>query len=197
MRCAYHPDRNAVAECSQCKRPLCEECAAADKGAKLPVCGRCLILTAAEDAAQVLDERKEKREERRRAMDLKGRRKKRLLPILTAALAAVVLATNLFLYLSSEDLPAEPFDPSRDPILTATLINIAIQDYAQAHAGQFPQSLLELREGDYLPSEKMTEVVFKGFSYTRSSPHAYELRIREEAGGDFSDIVFTQEDRQR
>ncbi len=26
MECAYHPDKEAVAECSKCGRPLCEEC---------------------------------------------------------------------------------------------------------------------------------------------------------------------------
>jgi len=158
------------------------------------LCGSCLIRTAAENVAQVLDERREEREERKQAMDLKSRRKKRLLPILTASLAAVIVTINLFLYLSPGDSTVKPFDPHKDPLLTATLINMAIQDYAQAHADEFPRRLTDLLEGEYLPSDTITETVLKDFSYTRSSTHSYELRIRENADGEFSDIVFTQED---
>ncbi len=32
LKCYYHPDREAVAVCSVCKKPLCKECAHEYKG---------------------------------------------------------------------------------------------------------------------------------------------------------------------
>jgi len=115
------------------------------------------------------------------------------LPILTAFVAALVLLINLYLYLSPVDLAMEPFDPDKNPELTATVIQMAIEDYAESHTGQFPENLAELLNGGYLASEEITEEILKGFDYSRSSPDHYELRIREK-GGEFPDIVYTQED---
>jgi hypothetical protein len=195
VRCAYHPDRNAVAQCGQCKKPLCEECATAYNEGTTPLCGSCLMRKAAEDAAHVLHERREESEERRQSWDLKRKKKARVLPIVAASFAVVILLINLFLYLTAGSSKIEPFDPYKDPLLTAILINSAIQDYAETHEGRFPQGLTDLLTEEYLPSEKITEAVLKGYAYSRSDPRSYELRIKETEGGRFFDIVFTQEDR--
>ena len=48
MKCYYHPDREAVAVCSMCGKPLCEECAHEYKG-KI-YCKDCLAKVKAEEA---------------------------------------------------------------------------------------------------------------------------------------------------
>lgn len=195
MRCAYHPDRNGVVQCSRCGKPLCEECASTNTRGGIPLCGVCLIEEAAQKAAQGLSEKKAEREEKRERMAAKRGRKDRLLWIAAASLGVVVLLINLFLYFSAGDMGVEPFDPHKDPIITATLIQTAIQEYAETHGNAFPESLADLRKEGVLPSDKITEEVLHGFEYRRSSPRSYELRIREKRGGaGYLDIVFTEED---
>jgi hypothetical protein len=40
MQCAYHPDKEAIAECSKCGRPLCDECSKSSNS----LCIDCAIL---------------------------------------------------------------------------------------------------------------------------------------------------------
>ena len=194
MTCAYHPHRDAVAKCSQCQKPLCDECVAYGKD-KDVVCSRCAILLAAQDA---IDKRGEEREDKRQAMEAKGKRKSHALLFLVISFAAVVLAANLYFYLKSPDIPdakqfAKQFDPYEDFLLTAALINDAVIDYANDHDGKFPEKLADI-PGKYMPSEKITSSVLEKFSYTRSSSHSYELRVKDSVGGTVSEIVFTAED---
>jgi len=193
MKCAYHPQKDAVTKCSQCQKPLCEECAASviDKEA---VCSRCAILVAAQDASLGVDERREEREDKRQAIEAKGKKKSRVFLIVVLSFAAIVLIANLYFYLKSPDIPnASEFDPYEDLLDTADLINDAIIDYANDHGSKFPEKLADIPR-KYFPSEKITSAVFQKFSYTRSSPDSYELRMKDSVGGEDSDFVFTEED---
>lgn len=193
MKCSYHPGKEAVTKCSQCQKPLCDECAASVID-KVVVCSRCAILVAAQDASLGVDERREEREDKRQAMEAKRKRKSHTLLLVVISIAVAVLAANLYLYLKSPDIPdARQFDPFENLVLTADLINDALRDYANDHDGKFPAKLDDI-PGKYMPSEKITSSVLEKFSYTRSSPHSYELRLKDSVGGTDSDFVFTEED---
>ena len=192
MKCTYHPHKDAVTECSQCRKPLCDECAAFGKE-KDVVCSRCAILVAAQDASKGIDERREEREDKRQAIEAKGKRKSRTLLLVVISLAVAVLAANLYLYFKVNVPDAKEFDPYENLELTADLINDALIDYAEYHGGKFPEKLNDIPI-KYLPSEKITSSVFEKFSYTRSSPDSYELRLKGSVGGADSDLVFTEED---
>ena len=192
MKCTYHPHKDAIAKCSQCDKPLCGECAGSGKDDKV-VCSRCAILAAAQDASLGIDERGEEREEKRQAMKAKAKRKSRALLLVVISLAAAVLAANLYFYLKVNVPDVKEFEPYKDLILTAYFINDAIMDYANDHGGKFPKKLNDIPE-KYLPSDKITSSVFEKFSYTRSSPNSYELRVRDPVGGADSKLVFTEKD---
>jgi hypothetical protein len=196
MRCAYHPDREAAAQCAQCEKPLCEECSRCGRNRDIILCGNCLLLEAATHAAQTIGERQEEREVRRQDRELRGKKKSNTRVYVILAFALVVLLVNLYFYLSP-GIPVEQFDPYQDPFLTAVLIESALLDYAESHEGEFPRRLKDLLDGEYLPSGQITEAVLKGYEYTRSTPRSYELRIKDTQGGRLSDTVFTQEEVNR
>jgi len=192
MKCAYHPRKNAVTKCSQCRKPLCDECATPGKEKEV-VCSRCAILIAAQDASQGIDERREEREDKRQAMEARGKRKSRALLLVVISLAVVVLAANLYFYLKVQVPDAKEFDPYEDLALTAGLINDALADYANDHGGKFPLKLNDI-PANYLPSDKITPTVMEIFSYTRFSPDSYELRVKDSVGGRDLELVFAEEE---
>ena len=193
MKCTYHPHKDAVTKCSQCQKPLCDECVAS-RNDKEVVCSRCAILVAAQDASLGVDLRVEEREDKRQARETKGKRKSSALLLVVISFAAVVLIANLYFYLKSPDIPdSKQFDPFEDLEFTAALINDAVIDYANDHGGKFPEKLDDI-PGKYMPSEKITSSVLEKFSYTRSSPRSYELRVKDSEGGTDSELVFTEED---
>ncbi len=196
VRCAYHPDKEASAECARCKKPLCEECSRSrgDKG--IVLCGSCLLSEAATYVAQAIDERNEEREARKEAREVRGKRKPYARVFVIMAFAVAVLLVNLYFHLAPGE-HVEQFDPYQDPYLTAVLIESALLDYANSHKGEFPMSLNAILDGGYLSSDRITEGVLQGYAYTRSSPHSYELRIKESPSGIVSDTVFTEEEMNR
>lgn len=192
MKCAYHPDKEASAQCARCKKPLCEECSRSGGDSRMVLCGTCLMQEAATNVTQALDERNEQKEARRQERELRARRKSYIRMGVILAFAVAVLIVNLYLYLTPR-APVEQFDPNQDPYLTAALIESAILDYADSHEGEFPRTLDDLLGGDYLPSDQITGAVLQGYVYTRPSPRSYELRIKDASGGVISDIVFNHE----
>ena len=131
MKCAYHPDRKAVTKCSQCLKPICDECVLSGKD-NHALCSRCAILMAAQDAYRVVDELREKREAKRQSMQAKGKRNRTLLLVVTFLVVAVLVA-NFFLYIEVSTPNIKEFDPYQDLALTACLINNAITNYAKDH----------------------------------------------------------------
>lgn len=192
MKCAYHPNKEAVTRCSLCQKPLCEECASSADG-KDVVCSRCSILEAARDASQGVDERREEMEEKRLSRQARSKRKSRILTVALLALSVLVLAGNLYFYLKVRAPAAREFDPYEDLMVTADLVNDAILDYARDHNGKVPENLSDL-PARYLPSEKIDSSVLAKLSYTRISDDAYELRAADPSGEADSEFTFTEED---
>lgn len=58
MKCAYHPNKNAVVQCSQCQKHLCDQCAVPGAGNSF-ICTRCAALMAAKDAVTGFDQDQE------------------------------------------------------------------------------------------------------------------------------------------
>ena len=77
MKCAYHPDRESSAACSECGKPLCGECALPRKDGTF-ICSRCAALTAARESAQGIAQRSEEKDGRERKKAALKKRKGRL-----------------------------------------------------------------------------------------------------------------------
>jgi len=190
MKCAYHSDKDAVTKCSQCLKPICDECVLSGRD-KDALCSHCAILMAAKDAYRIVDELREKREAKRQAIKAKGKRNRALLLVVTFLVAAVLVA-NFFLYIEVSTPNIKEFDPYQDLALTAGLINTAITNYAKDHEGKLPNKLNDIPR-NYMPSEKITSSVFEKFSYKRTSLKSYELRVKDSDGGIASELIFTGE----
>lgn len=76
MKCAYHPEHDAVTRCARCQTPLCGECSAGRKTASV-LCPRCEALTAAGDLVESVSQRKEQHRVRKSARQERVRRKAR------------------------------------------------------------------------------------------------------------------------
>ena len=192
MKCAYHPQKEAVVNCGMCRKPLCEECGKQTAGENI-LCSRCAALSAAQDAANGEDERQVKHEEKKSETSRKGK-KPHVAMIVIIILAILVLLANVYMYVGPNVPDVAEFDPQQYPLLTADLINDGIGDYAADHGGQFPGNLTTLL-GKYIPYEKITPSVLDMFSYRRFSPTSYELRFKDADNVEFSDIVFGKENK--
>ena len=91
MKCAYHSEREAVAECSKCGKILCAECAVPQGDGKT-LCSRCIALRSAEEAATGMDQRLEEKEARKRIVEKKKGRRQRLWFLAQWAMIGVGLA---------------------------------------------------------------------------------------------------------
>ena len=191
MKCAYHPEREAVGLCSMCRKPLCEECGDQKTGTDR-LCSRCTALSAARDAANGEIERQAKLEQRK-AEAARKRKKPHVAMIVIIILAGLVLLANGYMYLGPDVPEVAQFDPHRYPLITADLINEAIRYYAKDHEGRVPEMLKDLM-GKYIPYETITSQVLEMFSYSRFSPTSYELRFKQPNNVGLSDIVFGKED---
>ena len=192
MKCAYHPQEEAVSHCSMCRKPLCEECGEQRARANL-LCSRCAALSAAQDAANGEDERQTEHETKKSVAAKKGK-KPHVAMIAVIILSVIVLVVNIYMYMGPSVPDVDPFDPYQHPLLTADLINDGIEDYAGDHGGEFPGKLVDLL-GKYLPYEKITSSVLDMFSYRRFTPKSYELRFKDVDNEEFSDTVFGKEDK--
>ena len=192
MKCAYHPEKEAVGNCGRCRKPLCEECGG-QKGGANALCSRCTALSAAHDAANGEDERQLKHEEKKTEA-VKKDKNPHVAMVVIIILAVFVLLANVYMYMGPDVPDVAEFDPHQYPLLTADLINDGIEDYAADHGGQFPGNLTALL-GKYIPYEKITPSVLDMFSYRRFTPTSYELRFKDENNVEFADIVFGKEDK--
>ena len=77
MKCAYHPDKDATARCSECNKPFCDQCAIIEVG-KPFICSRCAAIKAAQDMVQGIDQRLEEIEEKIQIQEAKKKRKSRV-----------------------------------------------------------------------------------------------------------------------
>ncbi len=190
MKCAYHPDKEAIGSCGMCRKPLCEECGEQRGGADV-LCSRCIAQSAAQAAAKGEDARKIEHE-KKKSLAARKKKKPHVAMIVIVILAVFVMLANVYMFMGPEVPDVAQFDPDRHPLLTADIINEGVQDYAEAHGGTFPENL-NILLGTYIPYEKITPSVLQRFSYRRFSPTAYELRFRDAKDAAFSDIVFGKE----
>jgi hypothetical protein len=191
MKCAYHPQEEAVNKCGICQKPLCEECGEQKAGVANVLCSRCAALAAAQAAANGEEDRQTEHEAKKSVAEKKGKNP-HVAMIVVIILSVIVLLANVYMYMGPSVPDLDEFDPHKHPLLTADLINDGIEDYAKDHGGQFPGNLRVLL-GKYIPYETITPSVLDIYSYSRFSPTSYELRFKDATNEEFSEIVFGKE----
>lgn len=109
MKCTYHPHRDAITKCSQCQKPLCDECAPSGKD-KAVVCSRCAVLVAAQDASLGVDQRIKEKEGKKREREIRKKRKSKIwvvsqLVIIAACIAIIAIQVPKLMSTFEEEKP--------------------------------------------------------------------------------------------
>lgn len=189
MKCAYHADITATAECSRCGAPLCEKCAGVTEKAQSVVCSRCAALDAAKEMSHAADERVIEKERLREEKESRGKRSVWLKRALILSVVAAVVAANIVLYFMGQVQVGKQIDLSENPVAAAVILDSAIQDYAESHGGAFPARLEDLL-GTYLQADEIGPDDLAHFIYSRPTEHSYELRIKAAKEQAHEEIVF-------
>lgn len=190
MNCSYHPDKKAVAQCSACRKSLCDDCAGHTKGNTI-LCSHCQVVASIKDCVksdvQCLKEKKQKELQEKEAK----KKNKRQKWVITGIVAVIVLIGNAHIYYSTPIPQVETFEPNNHLMAVAVTIDAAIKDYAQDHDGHVPKALDQLY-GKYIPQHALRPDVLKRFDYNKASDTVYELSIRNADNQRLPDIRFTQ-----
>jgi len=91
MKCAYHADKTATAECSQCRKPLCEQCAIPEGDGSF-ICSRCIALKAAQEAGEGIDRRVEEKESKKQEQEVKKKKKSKMWVVCQWVILAACIA---------------------------------------------------------------------------------------------------------
>lgn len=187
MKCAYHPDKEAVTTCSSCKKALCEDCTAQTENNE--VCIRCAARAAAQDASVEANERIAKHQGSKAKGS--GGQKKGLSPliIILIVFTLIVLLANAYMYVNSKVAVVPEFNPNEDLEVTAVFISEGISRYMADHGGDLPEHL-DVLYGGYLTEENISPDVLKKFAYIIRSDGTYLLRLKGPKQTRFPDMVF-------
>ena len=92
MKCVYHPDQEASAQCAGCGAALCDRCTAGQAGGQAVRCPRCAALSALDDLQAQTDDRQQGQARR----DAAQKRKKTILRVLEAVLIVAAVAIVIY-----------------------------------------------------------------------------------------------------
>jgi hypothetical protein len=154
MRCYFHPEHDALYECTICKKAICGDCMRFDEADNVicPACTMENILEIADDDHRTFLEERQRHQERMRENRSKPSMFALVNPLLVVALIALI-GLNFFLrhYIGRAGEPAL-FEPKKfaavaDPALEMTFITSRLFSYAQDHGGKYPAHLSELFPG--------------------------------------------------
>jgi hypothetical protein len=109
MQCAYHSDKTATAQCSQCRKPLCEQCAIPEGNGSF-ICSQCVAGKAAREAVEGIDRRIEEKESKRQKQEAKKKKKNKMWVvcqwvILAACIAIITIQVSRFKSAFKKDKP--------------------------------------------------------------------------------------------
>lgn len=91
MKCSFHPNTEAATQCSQCKKPLCDQCAIS-KGNNSYICSRCVALKAARDAVEGIDQRLEDKESEAQLEEARKKKKSMIWVVFQWAILIVCIS---------------------------------------------------------------------------------------------------------
>ncbi len=189
MKCAQHPDREAVARCAACDTALCEECALPGEAGTV-LCNKCLALAAAGEVTEETRQKVTESAARRARQEEAKVRRSRLRLIVPIALVVLICIANLILFMTAPVPEIEAFVASEYPVASLVIVDAAIRDYLQEN-GEAPADLNALR-GDYLPAELMDSDELEAYRYRRTSPRTWELSLLEPPEDATPELVLTE-----
>jgi len=185
MKCYYHPDRDAVATCSVCGKPICEDDIAIREGDKV-ICTMCAIAYEVEKEAKGKEEAAKKAEELKKAEERKKARaaRKRLTIILFVGI--ILIGAELGFYVSQRKLPKEAVvyepppeiaNPSPDNPATVLIVYQGLIKYYTAYK-TYPADLGELIKERFIP-ETYKPLIDRGAFVYETDGKSFSIGLAE------------------
>jgi hypothetical protein len=190
MQCSNHPEKSATSLCSECNKPLCDQCAASD-GDGAVLCRNCAALKAAQDTVVGIEQRQREKAQKEKYREARKRKNTFFIRLASISFIGVVIVLNLFLFFRHSKLDWSEYTTAESHEIAIVVLDTAIQDYSKDHEGQFPERLDELI-GTYVDAEEMALSDLEIFDYLRTSPHSYELRLINSDSEAAEPLVFTE-----
>jgi hypothetical protein len=191
MNCSYHPDKKAPAQCSACRKLLCDDCVVHTKDNTI-LCSHCAVIAALKDCVESNVQRLKGKKQQKELQGKEAKKKdKRQKWVVIGIIAGIVLIGNALIYYFTPIPQAETFAPHNNPMAVAAMIDAAIKKYAQDHDGHVPEALDQLY-GKYIPKQILSTDVLKRFDYNKATDTVYELIVRTADNQRMPDIRFTQ-----
>lgn len=123
MKCKAHPTKNAIANCTVCKSPLCEECNVSNIAGNA-MCSQCIALAAVSDFEMAEADREKQFQEHEEAKKEKGKRVV-VIQFIVIVLALIIIPIQLISSLQEPELvPLDLSDP--DEITDQCILNLFI-----------------------------------------------------------------------
>lgn len=189
MKCAQHPDREAVKSCSSCGAPLCETCILTD-GDGATICNKCIALQAVGEVVGKSIEKAESIEVDRRSREEAKKRQALLQRVIPIALILVIVIVNVFLYLGAPITVTESLEASESPVAAMVIVDSALREYLRIE-GESPAGLVSLLD-EYLPTGFIVASDLEMFNYSRTSTRSYELSLAVAPEAPGFNLVFTE-----
>lgn len=175
MKCINHPDREAVAFCSKCGKPLCEECIAYRDEKGHPYCAQCAI----EIKASLYKDEKAKEKER-------GREKKKNVGFLIFVIIGTVLIViaGLFYFIGGStsdnvDVKVIMNDTLEMKNIRLFYIGEAINSY-YTEFKKYPETLEQLK-GALIDSTIYGRIVDSSVVYSTDDKYGFILEIKADS----------------
>ena len=155
MKCYFHHNKDAIYECSSCGKPICEDCMRFDDDDRV-VCPACTLEQAVqfadEDLQNYLD-RAQRARQRKTESRLRAEKALALVSGWYILIILLLVGLNLYerYYVGRAGEPAsfnsKRFAEAGDPAPEMSYILAKLFDYANDHAGKFPEDLDKLSPG--------------------------------------------------
>ena len=162
VTCHFHPDRDALYNCSLCGKPVCGDCMRfTQDDPDVVLCPDCTMESVLETSSEDFDQdEKRKIAIRRRALRAAARVQVRdVLNLKLLLLLLLMVGLNLLVrdYLSKSQPRIRISDPviqkAGNPVLEMSLYLAAVFNYAADHDGKYPDSL-ETLYPDYVDKQE-------------------------------------------
>ena len=191
MKCKVHPDKNAIAICSVCNKPVCAQCAVPENDGTF-ICDSCLTTKTLQQMVERRQEKLESKEVKKDERTSQKKKQARIRALVILAIAGVLVGVELLMYFRISVPEVNRFVPEQNPVVTPIVVDQAIEAYSWENEGRVPPNLGEL-VGKYLAPEVIGDEDLKKFSYTQKSPYSYELKQNIVAEDFVPEIIFTEE----
>ena len=98
MHCINHPHKETTIHCLECSTPLCDQCAAPQKGAAY-LCRKCVTRRAARETVQRIALRRHDSIQREFTNEAKRKKNALLIRLALISLVVMIIGANLYLYI--------------------------------------------------------------------------------------------------